>query len=69
MSEGILQGFGGISGKSLKQDGGISGIEGLGGVMSLTDTEIRKAEPEEKAYRLPDGKGRALYFHPPPSAL
>jgi hypothetical protein len=32
--------------------------------MALTDTEIRKARPEEKAYRLPDGRGLFLFVTP-----
>ena len=32
--------------------------------MSLTDTEIRKSKPGEKAYRLPDGKGLFLFVTP-----
>jgi integrase len=32
--------------------------------MALTDTEIRKAKPGEKAYRLPDGKGLFLFVTP-----
>src|ERR1017187_4555206 len=66
-SEGVLwkpRVCGGISGESFKHDGGISGIEKLGGVMALTDTEIRKSRPCEKAYRLPDGKGLFLFVTP-----
>jgi len=29
--------------------------------MSLTDTEIRKSKPGDKAYRLPDSKGLFLF--------
>jgi integrase len=32
--------------------------------MSLTETEIRKSKPGEKAYRLPDGKGLFLFVTP-----
>jgi integrase len=32
--------------------------------MSLTDTEIRKSRPGEKAYRLPDSKGLFLFVTP-----
>ena len=32
--------------------------------MALTDTEIRKSRPCEKAYRLPDGKGLFLFVTP-----
>ena len=30
----------------------------------LTDTEIRKSKPTDKAYRLPDGKGLFLFITP-----
>src|SRR5665213_2767059 len=32
--------------------------------MSLTDTEIRKSKPGDKAYRLPDSKGLFLFVTP-----
>jgi len=32
--------------------------------MALTDTEIRKARPEQKAYRLPDSRGLFLFVTP-----
>lgn len=32
--------------------------------MALTDTEIRKSKPREKAYRLPDTKGLFLFVTP-----
>jgi Arm DNA-binding domain len=55
---------GGISGESRKRFGGISPFSKFGGVMSLTDTEIRKSKPGTKAYRLADTKGLFLFVTP-----
>ena len=32
--------------------------------MALSDTKIRSAKPEDKAYKLTDGKGLFLLVHP-----
>jgi hypothetical protein len=32
--------------------------------MALTDKELRKSRPEDKAYRLPDSKGLFLFITP-----
>jgi integrase len=45
-------------------NGGISRIGEPGGAMALTDTEIRKSRPGDKAYRLPDSKGLFLFITP-----
>jgi len=36
----------------------------FGGIVALTDTEIRKSKPMEKPYRLPDGGGLFLLVTP-----
>jgi integrase len=46
------------------ENGGILRIGEPGGAMALTDTEIRKSRPGDKAYRLPDGKGLFLFITP-----
>jgi integrase len=37
------------------------GFPEFGGIVALTDTEIRKAKPGDKPYRLPDSKGLFLF--------